>query len=488
MMKKTLLYISILQFLIVYSVEAQDDAYLHLIVGIHFDSNLSGGHYTPEKLVQMGIAQKLDAIVFCDHDRMEVEYGLQPFESIVKKKLIEKSLHTYGFKNYIELMTLLDRRYPEITVIHGCETGPGYYWDGSVLNKDLTLHNWHQHMMVIGLETPEAYANIPSTSAKIYGERTTGYIFALLVAGGIIVGLLLTRLAVKRTVVFNGQKMRVSKKPFKLIGYILSFVCLLYLINDYPFEKWRYSPYDGPQNIAASQAVIDHALATNALVYFSHPEGEYSASFGPVNIHTDPYTGLLKSSRNYTGFAVFGEGWKRAGQPAGEWDEILLEYCQGKREKPVWIIGETDFEGDLPAEFYREVTTFVWAKDKSKAAILDALCNGRNYCSQIWGPKFIFLDNWSITDDHNNNAISGETLEVNGAVKLHLNFTVLQEDKDFEVKIIRNGVLLNSEEFNQSSEFIIEDTPPAGIFYYRLWVLKRGYPILASNPIFINRL
>lgn len=465
----------------------QDTLYNRYTVGIHFDTNISGGHYTPEKLVQLAVLTGLDAVIFCDHDRMDVEYGFPPLENIVKKTISEPSLVTYGAEKYVNLMERLNTKYPELTVIHGTEAGPGYYWSGDFFSKDLTLHSWHQHMMVIGLQNPTDYENIPSTSSMVRAGYDHRIYFDIAAAAGIFLGLYMTRIRVTRTVNFSGQKMRVKKKPVKWLGILLILFCAAMLINDYPFTKRLYSPYAGNPNPEASQALIDYAVSKNALVYYAHPEGEYSGDFNGVSIHTEPYTDLLLKTRNYTGFAVFGEGWKMAGQPSGEWDQVLYQYCTGERTRPVWVVGELDFEGDLPAEFLMEVSTFVWAKENNRESILSALAKGRNYCSQIWGPNIIALDEWSVADSSGNRAISGETISTDEPVNLRFNFTVKNDKTGFEALIIRNGRQLATVSFDESMEIDFPDDTPQGKSFYRLWVLYRGTPVLAANPIFVER-
>lgn len=484
-MVKSLL-ILILSIFAVSNAFAQDSTLNMYSVGLHFDTAISGGKYTAERLVQMGLEAGLDAVVFCDHDRMEVEYGIFPLRNLIKKRVAEPSLASYGFDNYVGMMDSLAVKYPDITIIHGTETGPCYYWTGSPLSKNLTLNNWHQHMMVIGMETGEDYAGIPSTSARILSGKPDNIIYDYIAGALLILSLAATRFSVKVRVNFAGQKMLARKRPFKFTGIFIALLCLAYLINDYPYKKWVYSPYDGDSNPAASQTVIDYANSRNALVYYSHPEGEYKGNMSGLEIATESYNGLLLSTTDYTGFAVFAEGWRQAGKPSGEWDRVLYQYCSGEREKPVWAVGELDFEGDLPAEFLKETNTYVWAKDRSKEAILQALREGKCWCSQIWGPNFIFLDEWNISEPMGSKAMSGEILAAASEVNLRFSMEVTDGEKyGFEAMIIRNGRQLATVAFDESTEIDFPDDPPQGKSFYRLWVLYRGVPILAANPIFV---
>jgi hypothetical protein len=200
---------------------------------------------------------------------------------------------------------------------------------------------------------------------------------------------------------------------------------------------------------------------------------------------TKNYVHLLLETKDYTGFAVFAEGWQKAGIPGGEWDQALYQYCMGQREKSSWIIGEVQFEGNLPPEFLKEVATYIWAPNCDKKSILEALARGKCYASQRWGPNLIWLDKWTITEPFGQEAISGETLSSAGNVVLHFNFTVVEDKEGFEASIIRNGRQLANVAFDETMTMDYEDAPPEGKNYYRLWVYYHGTPLLATNPIFV---
>jgi len=468
---------------------SQSDEYNRYVVGIHFDSDISGGYFSPEKLVEFAIENELDAIIFCDHDRMSVEYGIPPLRNLIKKRVEYPSILTHGPDNYLKTLDSLQQNNPQLSIIPGAEVAPAYYWVGNIFEKNLELFNWHQHMMVIGLEDPADYHAFPSSAANIRQGYDTRLYFDIAAVVGVLVGLLLFRKVVTKTMQFSsGQLIKVRRRPFKFTGILLTIFCIALLINDYPFTARLYSPYGGDPNPEATQALIDYVLERNGLVYFAHPEAEFHDEFSGIEVRTEPYTNLLPETDNYTGFAVFGEGFHRAGIPGGEWDKTLNQYIDGRRENPTWAIGEVDFEGDLPAECIKEVSTFVWAKENTKEAVLDALAKGRCYSAQIYGPKFIWLDEWNIAAPSGEVSISGETLNADSSVTLHFNFTAAEDKSDFEALILRNGVQLSAAAFDESTQIDFEDTPLQGKSYYRLWVLYRGYPVLAANPIFVNRL
>ena len=167
-----------------------------------------------------------------------------------------------------------------------------------------------------------------------------------------------------------------------------------------------------------------------------------------------------------------------------------MEYLDGKRSKPVWIVGELDFEGEWPSNFLQEVGTFVWAEDKSEKSILKALSQGRCYASQVWGPKQIWLDEWYYIDSGSTSYKDGNAvINVTVRADLHVtdDYSVLAKDKRlFLAQLVKNGEIVRTEDFADSLQLNFDNTVTAGKTYFRLWVLRGGIPILASNPIFIN--
>ena len=133
---------------------------------IHLDSNISGGHFSPEELIHIVQQNGLRVAIITDHDTMRWEYGFGPLRSLmawISGNLTEMpSISTYGTKEYVETFEALDRKYPNVIVIHGAEAIPFYYWEGSISDKDLALRNGNKHLLVIGLEKASDYEHLPS--------------------------------------------------------------------------------------------------------------------------------------------------------------------------------------------------------------------------------------------------------------------------------------------------------------------------------------
>lgn len=461
--------------------------YDRYMVAIHLDSDISGAIFPPEKLVEFAAEMGFDAVIFGDHVRAEVEYGIFPFRNIVKKRLVRPSVNTFGEDNYLDMFEELDRQYPTLTVIPGMETGPHYYWTGNPFSENLVMHNWHRHMLVFGLKTGRDFRNIPTSAAKTRRGLGSSALIDILALGGIFLGVFLFRRVQIKTMRFSSQLLTVRRRPHKIKGIMLIIFCLAILVNDFPFTKYTCSPYRGDLGEKPAQDLIDYVRAKGGLVYYAHPEADTESDFNGIKMITESYVDLLLNTHGYTGFAVFCTGWREAGKIGGVWDQTLNQYCTGERKEPPWIISELDFEGDINYQAMRELTTYIWAEDNSREALLNALSIGRCYASEIYGSNFVWLDEYYIKDAYGEERISGETLTTVSPITLRLKFTVAEDRDYFEALIIRNGSQIATIPFDQSFEIDFEDDPPLGKNYYRVWTLYYGLPVIATNPIFVVR-
>src|SRR5207245_10662565 len=61
------------------------------------------------------------------------------------------------------------RRNPRVLLIAGVEVVPHYYWTGSPLALDMTVHNTQKNLLVFGLAT-EPLESLPVTGTMAAGE------------------------------------------------------------------------------------------------------------------------------------------------------------------------------------------------------------------------------------------------------------------------------------------------------------------------------
>ena len=101
---------------------------------------------------------------------------------------------------------------------------------------------------------------------------------------------------------------------------------------------------------------------------------------GPIFLDTQPYPNVLEESKGYTGFAALYGDNITVTEPGNMWDRVLLAYCEGKGDRPVWGISTADFhkEGEAGERLGNFPTAFLVHR-RTKKEILGALKNGKMY-------------------------------------------------------------------------------------------------------------
>ena len=243
--------------------------------------------------------------------------------------------------------------------------------------------------------------------------------------------------------------------------------------------------------------LIDHVYKNNGMVFWAHPEVKHEETI-PVNIptleqnigiNTQAYPHLISETTNHSGFAVFWEGMNVLGKPGGLWDFVLEEYCNGLRSQPVYTIAELDFEESNNLKLLNESNTFIFAKDRSRKSIFNAIKTGRMYSTRNFTGETVFLEDFTAYDIRTEqSAFLGETLELTSKpVALHIKMINTSETKTITVMLYRNSTKIK--------EFILKDSLdtwftdkniPDKNFYYKLYAGKK-WVTLVTNPIFINQ-
>lgn len=248
-----------------------------------------------------------------------------------------------------------------------------------------------------------------------------------------------------------------------------------------------FTPYSGDQGIAPFQAAIDSIHEHGGLAFWNYPEQRSGVrKHGPVNVSTLPYPEVLLESRNYTGFAAIYGDQITATDPGKHWDQVLIEYCRGKREKPVWGISTADFheDGRLGLKLGAFPTTFL-VREFSKPAILDAVQQGRMYCSRGDGRSWPQLDYFNALGADGDKACMGETLTTKGFPLIRFRVSYRGgENIPVTIHLVRGGTLLRTFRGETPLEFEVLDkeAPTGRMTYYRLMDSMKH---LTSNPIFV---
>ncbi|MBT3880890.1 MAG: PHP domain-containing protein [Candidatus Scalindua sp.] len=459
---------------------------------IHIHTSIGNGEQTPEEIVEIARKSGIKVVIFTDHDTMKWTYGIPPLRKIIQKVVDQKSILKYGAENYINRIEELNKKHPDMLLIHGAESIPFYYWRGSPFKKTLALVKGNEHILVFGLQNPSDYKNLPSVGNGFPGVFDVEGIFRLWPVFFFLLGWRLISLSRKTSIEKHGHSHSIG--PGTISGIICLFVGAVFLVNNYPFKTPLYDQYHGEQGVGPYQYLIDHANKNNALTFWAHPEVERSMDFGNIKVVSSPYEKDLLSTFDYTGIAVFSEGMRHVGPPGGIWDKILLQYCSGKRFKPVWVIGEVDYRGH--GFSIDETQTVFLIKEKSNEEVMNALATGKMYAA-MGDANQLSLNSFVVEDSKSGKmAFMGDEIALTGKPRIRIVVTVDKTHKSsaykkrsFNIDLIRNGTVIKTFEANDSIDIAYDDDyyNPNQKVYYRLAIdtsyLFRG---IVTNPIFVQ--
>ena len=451
------------------------DDYQQVAGLIDLRTTYSDGSHDLNFLIDLAKKRGFEVLFINDHDRMAMEYGIFPFRNIIRKREEMPSINSRGAEKYFQDIKLAAQQHPEIILIPGSETAPFYYWTGSPFKDNLTAHNWERHLLIMGLENPQDYKNLPilhNGFSALYSRQLSplSIIFLILMFLGFI-------LALKR-----GYS--------RILGIVILVNASLMLIEFHPFKSSLFDQYSGDQGYLPYQELIDYVGDKGGMVFWTHPEATagMNAKKGPITVNTPPHPEALLMTKDYTGFGAIYGTWITATEPGLEWDRVLLEYCRGERNTPAWGVSTAGFheEGRVGEKLGNFPTVFL-VKKKTKVEILTALKEGRMYaCRSSNNFRRFVLKDFSVSDSLSaTSAIMGNTITLDSKPKISIKIS--SSDKEsyaINVRLIRSGELINT--FTGTTPFVVnfEDdyVKPEKQIYYRLDIPGT----LVSNPIFVK--
>ncbi len=453
---------------------------------IHISSTVSDGKHSIPEIVETAKENGIKVIVFTDHDLIKWEYGLWPLRKIIKKTIERNSIITYGIKRYLREIEDAQKENPDLILIPAVESAPFYYWSGSPFKHNLKLHSWHRHILVIGLEKAEDYKNLPlvSNSNSLYLRFKVWLLWPIII---LLTGVFCLRKRKFRYKDLQGRQLGPYSLKWRIFGIATIILSLLFLFNNYPFAEFKYDQYHGEQGIVPYQNLIDYVNNKGGLTFWAHPEAEYTRRIGEVEVETLGYSGYLLDASDYTGFAVFTEGYKTA-RPGGIWDSVLKQYCLGERKSPAWTISELDFDaaGNL-STYMTDIRTIILIPRLTKTAVLEALKGGKMYA--VRGNPGLVLDKFIIQDSLSDiNGTMGDSIELSGNPILKISGHFPDKlSKSVKINLIRNGSVIKR--FELSSHFKIDYQDDYSDedrkIYYRLEIKYSGGS-LVTNPVFVK--
>ncbi|MEK7845987.1 MAG: hypothetical protein AAB257_03385, partial [Nitrospinota bacterium] len=108
----------------------EQTSYIQVPAATDLRTRFSDGRHSVEELVKMAKERGIEILIINDHHVYSLEYGIWPFEKIIKKKVEDSSVLKNGIESYLEEVEMISNKYPEIIIIPGLESSPFYYWTG----------------------------------------------------------------------------------------------------------------------------------------------------------------------------------------------------------------------------------------------------------------------------------------------------------------------------------------------------------------------
>ena len=493
-----------------------------LVAAVHVHSRASSGSLALAELAELARAAGVDALVMSENLGYRFRYAPRWLRPFVHARVAGPTLERYGIERYLGELEQARAASPDVTLVAGVEVPPYYYWTGSLLSGDLTLHDMQRNVLVLPPAGDTAAAarllrDLPAVgndNLRRHGPASLAQVLP---------GLLLLLGA------GYGLYRRPPRTTRRRLGLCLATALIgaALLAVNFPFSVSPLQPYDAQAGADTAQRLFEHVRAGGGLAFWSMPEAvdDRERSVGPVRVRllTHPYPEALTRTRGYSGFGGVYADTVTAWEPGGVWDDALRAFQAGERAAPPWLLGESAYHWpDHAGKQLDDVLTVLQTGGDAPADLLAAMAAGRMYAlRRELGSADLRLAELALL------AIAGEppaataadadggaggaaaedlqadgravarlgdtlTLPASGAVGFDL---VLQVDDlaavgtEVVVDVVRNGVLLRRIEATTPvrrrwREGLADGEPAA---YYRVIARARRPAYLVSNPLFVRR-
>ncbi len=308
-------------------------------------STHSDGAHDVDALVRLSEARDIDILAITDHDRKGIRLGLAPFPGLLGWTIDKRSLYTTGLTSFFADLARARKRYPQMTLLAGTESAPGYAWSG-IPFYHLTLHNAERAMITLGEEKPAQVRALPSYDLRYaQGSVALGIIFWVVLAGGLFAWMLRRRMR----------------------GF-----ALLLSLAACGFALW----WGMQKTPDADAAFVRAAEGQGLFVMWTHPGTRSGVRQGPMGVWLDtpPHPEEVFRRPLADGFAGIYGDTDHIAEPGGRWDAFLDAYLHGRAKKPVWVTSAGDFHGQGQAgEYLGNFPMDLWTADTTPAGVLAAM-------------------------------------------------------------------------------------------------------------------
>ncbi|MFH1655618.1 MAG: hypothetical protein ABH954_03300 [Candidatus Omnitrophota bacterium] len=444
---------------------------------IHIQSDVSDGKYSFQEIVKTAKEKDIKVLIFTDTAMRRWEFGIRPLEAVIMRRINQDSVFSFGIRNYLRALEDIQRDNPDMVIVPAVEVVPFYYWTGNFYDGSLTLYNWHKQVLIMGLEKESDYRYLPIIANYSWvplNKKDLRRLWPLLL---IILGIFALRRHPRRT-------------SYRQWGYALLVLGVLFLINNSHFSISNFDAYHGDQQTRPYQELIDYVNKKGGYIFWAHPEAKNIDRVIDVNVVTYPYKDDLLYAYGYTGSAMLFDESRSVAQVGGIWDKVLLDYCLGRREKPIWAIGEIDYHGE--GKDLAGVQTVFLLEDFTKDGVIKALASGKMYTKLNNQTNDFSLEAFVISDEKKETfGFMGDEIELSSKPGITIRTSCsTYPGEPLEIRLIRNGEVINeftSENSNSRIKFQDEYFKPGEKIYYRIMLIsgKNSYRVI-SNPIFVK--
>lgn len=458
-----------------------------LLATIHVHSTASTGELTIEALAQRAEQLGLDVLILTDNFSLRYEYGLWPLRGILKRQVRFPSVLEYGIERYLDEIAAAQSRHPKLIILPGVEVAPYYYWTGSLVQRNLTMHNAQRNLLVFGLTKPEDYRSLPvSGNPGSYTFDWRGVVNGAPILL-VVPALMLWRLPRRAS---DRRSLRRS------VACVLVVLAVALVANAWPLSQSAFSSYNDQLGYRPYQALIDDVKDKGGLVFWSLSEArdfhEIDVGLlGTVTVKTEPHPEAMLLTTGYTGFGGLYQEGRTSINPGELWDRLLYVSMSERRPTPV-LIGELALHGlnDADKDLHRLVTS-LWVKERTRVGVLEALRSGHSYAAGDSHHHIqLRLDEFRVVCQGGTKSASvGDRLDPGAARDLMVLLSVTARDDGHhpvKVRVIRSGQVLV--QLAGETPFRVNwpdaTVPTAEPLAYRVEITGSGE--LLSNPILVG--
>lgn len=353
-------------------------------------SNHSDGAHDMDMLARLAEKRGIDTLVFGEHDRYTIRFGLDPMPQLIGVSQEHPSLYESGLPEFFADLEQTRSRHPGLQIMAATESTPGYYWSG-VPFVDLALLNAERHIIALGIERPEQVSALPSYDLRnIRGSRNLslaiwcGFIFVLIII--------------------------LLRKRNRGVALLLmaSFIAFL--------ATWLMQ-----KEIDADVDFINVARGQGLFTIWAHPGTLSGVRDGPmgVKLDTPPYSQRVFTEPSADAFAaVYGDTDNNT-LPGGIWDRYMMDYMLGYRSRPLRAVAAGDYHGEGQAgEYLGNYPMDVWTDGTDREATLNALRKGHNNCWQMQRQLNLTMPALYAEDKDGRRILPGDEAKVSTSLRL----------------------------------------------------------------------